>query len=92
MFPSYDSQGLFHWELLYPAIQRGTVYHIDVLFPLHYCRYNLPCSVNCFSHFFPVYIYIYMYLAGFLITLLPSDLLRPTVFFGQKLQSSHYKT
>ena len=72
MFPSYDSQGLFHWELLYPAIQRGTVYHIDVLFPLHYCRYNLPCSVNFFSHFFPVYIYIYMYLAGFLITFLPN--------------------
>ena len=49
MFPSYDSQGLFHWELLYPAIQRGTVYHIDVLFPLHDCRYNLPCSVKFFS-------------------------------------------
>ena len=30
LFQSYDSQGFFHWELLYPAIQRGTVYHIDV--------------------------------------------------------------
>ena len=40
MFPSYDSHGLFQWELLYLIIQRGTVYRMDVLFPLHDCGYN----------------------------------------------------
>ena len=60
MFPSYDSQGLFHWELLYPAIQRGTVYHIDVLFPLHYCKYNLSCSVNFF--FLISFLYTYAHI------------------------------
>ena len=70
MFPPYDSHGLFQWELLYTVIQRGSVYRIDVLFPLHDCGYNIPCSVNFFSHFFSgdilyiicIYIYIYIYM------------------------------